>query len=310
MEKLLNDYLTIINSSTLMKFIFNSLDEDISINDSDIFKYYYDFKSINLNKINECLINEYISRDKVDRIISILKYLKNSYDKYNINNLNEFALKILEYWENNKFYSDELIKSIILIEGGNKLVKSDISLLKIYKDMVDNDMIRNPNIVVGTSFERLYTMLPDDTSCYSQNLKIISNPIIDWSIYRNGRNPFEFYCFLYNNSKNEEERKYYHDLIITAIYSSCSLFNNKFICHNGANKSDEMINYYLLVEKNEINNGSYSIDGVRFINEISNLLLTDTLFNHQLELYTEKNNEADSIIKRLELSRERLQHKL
>ena len=69
-----------------------------------------------------------------------------------------------------------------------------------------------------------------------------------------------------------------------------------------------MINYYLLVEKNEINSRSHSINDINFINEIHNLLLTDELFNHQLELYTEKNEEAEQVIKQLKISREKMKH--
>ena len=39
-------------------------------------------------------------------------------------------------------------------------------------------------------------------------------------------------------------------------------------------------------------------------------LLNDELFNHQLELYTEKNDDAEEVIKELKLSRESVQHKV
>ncbi|MBE6160660.1 MAG: hypothetical protein E7158_00360 [Firmicutes bacterium] len=313
MLKLLNNYLVIINSSVEIWLVFSSLDEDVSIKDSDLFEYYSDFKHIDLEHISTHLINACLPSDKIERLINALKILKETYIKYGVNNLDELSSKILNEWNNSKDYSDELIKDILLIEcrsGWDKLPKSNTSLLKIYKDMVDGDMIVNPNIPVGTSSERLYTMLPDDASCYRYNLKVISNPMIDWSIYRNGRNPLEQYCALYNNSKNEEERKYYHDLIITAIFSSCSLFNNKFAWHTKAHKTEEMINYYLLVEKNEINSRHHSLNDISFISEIHELLLNDELFNHQLELYTEKNDDAEEVIKELKLSRESVQHKV
>ena len=100
-------------------------------------------------------------------------------------------------------------------------------------------------------------------------------------------------------------KKYYHDLIITAIFNSCSLFNNKFAWHIPTHKVEEMINYYLLVEKNEINSRTNSINDINFINEIHDLLLTDELFNHQLELYTEKNEDAEEVIKELKLLRKK-----
>lgn len=310
--KLLNDYLTILNSSVEVWLVCRSLDEGISIKDSDLFVYYSNFKSVDLGNILVNLINRGIPRDKVDRLIKVLNFLKETYAKYGVNNLDELSLKILNEWNNSKFYSDELIKDILLIERPdrwNTLPKSNITLLKIYKDIVDGNMITNPNISVGTSSERLYTMLPDDASCYKHNLKVISNPMIDWSIYRNGRNTLEQYCGLYNDSKNEEEKKYYHDLIITAIFNSCSLFNNKFAWHIPTHKVEEMINYYLLVEKNEINSRTNSINDINFINEIHDLLLTDELFNHQLELYTEKNEDAEEVIKELKLLRKNMKYK-
>lgn len=309
---LLREYLSIKSSAIEIQLIINSFDEDIHAEQSSLFEYFYDFKSIYKENISLMLKNAGVPDEKKERIINALSVLKETFDKYDVNNLDDLSLKISKLWKNSKMYSEELIKNTLLIEdiGWSNLPKSNISLLNIYKDIVEYDMILDPNIPIGTSSERLYTMLPADSSCYKYNLKVISNPMIDWSIYRNGCNPLEHYCALYNRSKNDIERKYYHDLIITAILSSCSLFNNKFAWHTPANKTEKMINYYLLVEKNEMNKRKHSINDSSFINEIHELLLTDELFNHQLKLYNEKNEKAEEVIKELKLSRESMQHKV
>ena len=77
--------------------------------------YYSNFKSFDLDNILVNLINRGIPRDKVDRLIKVLNFLKETYAKYGVNNLDELSLKILNEWNNSKFYSDELIKDILLM---------------------------------------------------------------------------------------------------------------------------------------------------------------------------------------------------
>lgn len=72
--KLLNDYLTILNSSVEVWLVCRSLDEGISIKDSDLFVYYSNFKSVDLDNILVNLINRGIPRDKVDRLIKVLNF--------------------------------------------------------------------------------------------------------------------------------------------------------------------------------------------------------------------------------------------
>lgn len=308
MLKLLNNYLNIQNSIFTIRIILNSLDEDVSTKDLSLFEYFYNFNRVNIEELYSNLINNNVPSEKADRIVTALKILKETYDNFNVNNLDELSTIILSCWNYSKIYSDELIRDVLRIERTEQvwknLPKSNISLLEIYKDMVKNNMIANPNISIGSSSERLYTMLPEERSCYDSNLKIISNPTIDWSIYRNGCNPLEHYCYLYNNSKCEVERKYHHDLIITAIASSCSLFNNRFAWHAYSDKTQETINYNLVAITNKLDNKRHAIKDIEFINEIRTLLLTDELFNHQMELYTEKNEDAESAIKELILLRE------
>lgn len=293
--ELLNVYIDILSCMVDMNLIINSLDD--SNIDMKIFDFFNDYRSVDKNKIYS-RINNNISSGKIDRIIKCSDFLSSVYNNYYVSNLDDLATLILTEWNNNKEYSDEIIKNVLRsVDFKIKHFDSPrVSLVKIYKDMVSNDMIKDPNLAIGTSYESLYTKLPSDSSCYEYNLKVISNPMIDWSIYRNGQNPLGHYCLLYNNSKNDSEKKYYHDLIITAISSSCSLFNNKFAWHVYSKKTEETINYYYLTESDK---KIHSIKDIEFIKEIHDLLLTDKLFNHQMELYTEKNNDADLIINKL-----------
>ena len=307
MLELLRIYRTIQKSIFLIRIALNSFDKDVSTDNLSLFDYFYDFNSVNYEELYTTLIDSNVSYEDADRIIDALKILKETYEKYNVNNLDELSTLILSYWDNNKVYSDELIRNVLMVDSAdhsmNNLPKSNVSLLDIYKDMVKNNMIPNPNIPIGNSYERLYVMLPEDSSCYESNLKIISCPTIDWSVYRNGCNPLEHYCFLYNSSQTEEERKYYHDVIITAINNSCSLFNNRFKWHSYSDKTEETINYYLLSSNNQLPDWRHPIKDIEFINEITSLLLTDELFNHQMELYTEKNDDAEAVIKELVMLR-------
>ena len=301
-------YRNIMNSAFSIKVLFlNSLEDDKLI---EKYKFlldcFYNFNLVNFDSLKLSMVNDGIPISKIEEVIGYLNILKEAQYKYNINNIDEISLLILDEWQNNRNYSDQLVRDILVIEFENQrnrnLPHSNIHLFDIYKEMVDCDML-NPNLHIWNGYN-LYTMLPDDISCYQHNLKVIANPTVDWSIYRNGSNPLECFCFDYNNSKSEEERRYYHDLIITAINSSCSLFNNKFAWHIPTHKTEEMINYFLLAEKNAINSGRHSINDIGFSKEINSLLLTDKLFDHQLGLYNEKNKEADEIIKQLKLKRE------
>ena len=298
--ELLNTYLSISNGYLFT--IVNSIDIDKNEAENLVFKYFSDFSSVNTANLYESLVSNNIPHEKANRIVDILKILEDTYMKYNVSNLDELSVKIFNCWNKCKFYSDDLIRTILLILNDKYLPKSSL-IFDIYKDIVNSNMITDPNINVGSSFEKLYTMLPKDKSCYQSNLKVISNPLVDWSTYRNGTNPLEHYCFLYNNSKNLEERKYYHDLILAAIFGSCSLFNNKFKIHSNGERVVETINYYLVAVLDKVDDVRHSIKDPEFISEIRNLLLKDELFNHQMGLYTEKNIDADSVISELVLLR-------
>ena len=312
---LLNKYLDIerVYTNTIL-FIKGSNSDTEALACQFLLEYFYDFKSFNRKIVLEklCNSNNIRSMDRINRLLNNLNELSDIYSKYHINNLDEITLLILDTWNKHREYSDEIVKKVLIVSkdgfflsGLNKFrFRKDVSVLSIYKDMVDMDMIKNPNLSVGTSGEMLYTMLPEDSSCYDSNLKVISDPIIDWSIYRNGCNPLEHFCFKYNNSKSEQEKMYYHDLIITAILGSCSLFNNIFARYSFSKKIEKSINYYLVAGINKDGNIRHNIKDVEFINEIYNLLLTDKFFNHQMELYTEKNSDAEEVIKELKLSRE------
>lgn len=45
--------------------------------------------------------------------------------------------------------------------------------------MVKENMIKDPNICIGTSSEPLFTMLPKKQELLIYNLKIIANPLVD-----------------------------------------------------------------------------------------------------------------------------------
>ena len=287
--ELIDKYLAIGESYSTIGFLFRSLEEKVDPNSLSLYEYFNNFSSVDSEKIALDLKNSNIPYDKANRIVDALNALKEVFAKYKVNSLDELSTLILNCWENHKEYNEELIRKVLLIGD------SSPKLLKIYIDMVNNNMIEDPNMIIGTSSERLYTMLPEDESCYYSNLKVISDSKVDWTFYCNGSNPFGRYCFLYNKSEDEEERQYYHDLIIAAIKGSCSLFNNKFRSHPYSEPTEKPINYSFISAANISEN--HSIKDIDFINELYQLLLTDSLFNHQMNLYTEKNEDADKVVK-------------
>ena len=298
---LIDNYNTITSNFWFINLIVTSLDEDSEVIDDvrkKVFDYFYDFKSINQVEIVHLFSELEIETEKLYRLINYYSIAVDLYNKYQINSLNELCLTILEKWEENKGYDDSIIKNILLIETSKRKTfpTSEYSLLKIYRDMVSNDMIKNPNLVIGSSSEMLYTLLPNDSSCYEYNLKILSMPNIKWNIMRNGMNPLKDICTDYEKSSTIEEKKYYHDAIISAIKGSCSLFNNVFYWHQNNEGKFYALNYDILTDMNG-----------NFLDEIHELLLTDEVFNHQLELYTEKNDEADRIIEKLQEIRNKRQ---
>ena len=295
--ELIDKYLAIGESYFTIGFLFRSLEEEVDPNSLSLYEYFNNFSSVDSEKIALDLKNSNIPYDKANRIVDALNVLKEVFTKYKVNSLDELSTFILNCWENHKKYNEELIRKVLLIGD------SSPKLLKIYIDMVNNNMIEDPNMIIGTSSERLYTMLPEDESCYYSNLKVISDSKVDWTFYCNGSNPFGRYCFLYNKSKSEKERQYYHDLIIAAIKGSCSLFNNKFRLHPYSEPTEKPINYGFISAANISEN--HSIKDIDFINELYQLLLTDSLFEHQMNLYTEKNEDADKVVKVLKELREK-----
>lgn len=295
--KLIDNYNTMTGNFWLINSIANSLDEDEDIIDDikqKLFSYFYNFKSINYVEIVNFFSDMKIEKEKLYRLLNYYSIIVDLYNEYQINSINELSLVILDKWEENKVYDDSIIKNVLLIETSKREIfpTSKYSLLKIYKDMVSNNMIKNPNLLIGSSNEMLYTLLPNDSSCYEYNLKILSMPNIKWNIMRNGMNPLKDICTDYEKSSTIEEKKYYHDAIISAIKGSCSLFNNVFYWHQNNNGEFNALNYDILNNMNQSQSN--------FLDEIHELLLTDEVFNHQLELYTEKNDEADRIIEELQ----------
>ena len=301
--ELINDYYLLIGALEISNFDYNSLDTDIS-KEEGLFNYFYDFKSYDNNKYMLFLKQNGINEKRLKEIVNTLSIITDIYNKYHVNSIDELEKLIVNVWNANKFYSDTLIKNVLVIESVkkrfSKMVKFNESLLPIYKDMVTLGMITNPNLPVGSSDERIYVKLPEDSSCYEYNLKVLGDFSIDWSIYRNGCNPLGHYCFCYENSKTEEEKKYYHDVILTALASSCSLFNDVFI--KNSFKDKDIINYFLVCETDTYE-PQCKLKDIAFSDEIKKFILTDKIFEHQLKLYKDINPVASEVIKRLTLLR-------
>ena len=300
---LLEQYISIDQKIWFINSFSSSLDEkDVDEVRKKLFSYFNNFKHYNFMDVVHMLLEKGTDQKKAYEISMYFDVLIELNEKYQINSITDLTKLILEKWNENKVYDDRIIANVILIDGFNskyhKFPKSEVSILPIYKDIVNNNLI-NPNLIVGSSSEMLYTMLPEDSSCYEYNLKVLSNPNIRWNVLRNASNPFGDLCHSYTLSKTDEEKKYYHDAIITVIKGSCSLFNNK----SYTNYSDECIrtqlNYNLMAGISTPGDMFLHLKDNDFINELKELLLTDEVFYHQLELYTEKNKEADKIIEEL-----------
>ena len=163
------NYLLILSNGTLedsenIQFIM----EKVLIND--------DFKNINLEKIFKHLYNSIDDDNLNHKIINYLKNLKIFAEKYNVDSFKETENKILNLWNQQHIYDESLLKYIIRIDSDN--------LYKIYIDMVKENMIKDPNICIGTSSEPLFTMLPKKQELLIYNLKVIANPLVDWTILK------------------------------------------------------------------------------------------------------------------------------
>ena len=171
--------------------------------------------------------------------------------------------------------------------------------------MVRENLIKDPNIRIGTSSEPLFTILPKKEELLIYNLSVIANPLVDWTILRNGVIALESFIYEYETSESEMLKKYYHDIIMIAIKGNMCVFNNRY-CKNPKNGYFESkTGLYLLSLFNDKNiqclHSRLSDDN--FIKEIKEYLVSDDGYNHQLELYKEHNYQGDSDLNQIKLLR-------
>lgn len=253
--------------------------------------------SDNFKHIDKTLkyLDNSVDKDLNHKIINYLNNLIMFAEKYNVNSFEEIEDKILILWEHGHIYDEILLKYVIRIDSDN--------LYKIFIDMVKENLIKDPNVHVGTSFEPLFTMLPKKKKLLIYNLAIIASPLVDWTILKNGTIPLEHFIYEYETSKDEILKKYFHDIIMSALKGNMCVFNNRYIKKTGCSYYERVTGLYLLsLYEVEDVNGLYnrlSDDG--FIKEINEYLLSDEGYNHQLKLYKEHNLQGDRGLNQIKL---------
>ena len=200
------------------------------------------------------------------------------------------------------YYNESLLKCIIRI-GSDKLYK-------IYIDMVRENLIKDPNIRIGTSNEPLFTMLPKKEELLIYNLMVIANPLVDWTILKNGTIALEFFISRYETSENEMLKKYYHDIIMTAIKGKMCVFNNRYFKISRYSYLEDVTGLYWLslYEDENIRDFHKRLSDDNFIKEINEYLISDDGYNHQLELYKEHNLQGDNCLNQIKLLRKNKQY--
>lgn len=253
------------------------------------------FKYIEKEKILKRLSNLIDNNNLNYKIINYLDNLITFAQKYNINSFEEIENKILKLWNKEHIYDESLLKYIIRIDSDN--------LYKIYIDMVKENLIKDPNIRIGTSSEPLFIMLPKKEELLIYNLKVISNPLVDWTILNNGAIALEHFISESSSSENEILKKYYHDIIMNAIKENMCVFNNKYFKFSRYSCFERVTGLYLLSLYEE-ENIQYLCERLRddkFIKEIKEYLIRNDGYNHQLELYKEHNLQGDNGLNQIKL---------
>ena len=275
----------ILEDSENIKFV----KEKILINDK--------FKHVDIENILKYLHNSIDDNDLNRKIINYLRNLMTFAKKYNIDSFKEIEDKILELWNQEHIYDESLLKYIIRID-------SDI-LYKIYIDMIRENLIKDPNICIGTSYEPLFTILPEKKELLIYNLMVIANPIVDWTILRNGTIALEFFIYKYETNEDKSLKKYYQDIIMIAIKGNMCVFNNRYFKNSRHSCFENVTGLYLLSLYNDENiRGLHSrLSDDNLIKEIREYLISNDGFNHQLELYKEYNFQGDSGLNQLKLLR-------
>ena len=257
------------------------------------------FISDNFKHINKTLnyLDNSVDKDLNHKIINYLNNLIMFAKKYNVNSFEEIEDRILTLWEHEHIYDETLLKYVIRIESDN--------LYKIYIDMVRENLIKDPNVHIGTSSEPLFTMLPKKKRLLIYNLKIIASPLVNWTILKNGTIPLEYFICEYETSKDEILKKYFHDIIMSALKGNMCVFNNRYIKKTGCSYYERVTGLYLLslyeIEDVKGLHNRLSDDG--FIKEINEYLLSDEGYNHQLKLYKEHNIQGDKSLNQIRLVR-------
>ena len=255
------------------------------------------FKHIDIEKILKYLHNSIDDNDLNHKIISYLKNLIIFAEKYNIDSFEEIENKILKLWNQEHIYDESLLKNIIRIDSDN--------LYKIYIDMVRENLIKDPNIRIGTSSEPLFTMLSKKEELLIYNLKVIANPLVDWTILKNGTIALEYFIYEYEASENEMLKNYYHDIIMIAIKGNMCVFNNRYFKKSRYSYFESITGLYLLslYEDENIQYFHKRLNDDNFIKEIKKYLISNDGYNHQLELYKEHNLQGDSGLNQIKLLR-------
>lgn len=255
------------------------------------------FKHIDIEKILKYLHNSITNNDLSHKIINYLKNLMLFAEKYNIDSFEEIENKILKLWNQEHIYDESLLKYIIRIDSDN--------LYKIYIDMVRENLIKEPNVCIGTSSEPLFTMLPKREELLIYNLKVIANQLVDWTILKNGTIALEHFIYEYETSENEILKNYYHDIIMTAIKGNMCVFNNRYFKNLRYSYFESVTGLYLLslYEDENIQDSHTRLSNDNFIKEIKEYLISNDGYNHQLELYKEHNLQGDSSLNQIKLLR-------
>ncbi len=163
----------------------------------------------------------YKNLEQKDKIEECKNRIQSTYNKYNIKNINELVLIIEGYVKNIEIIKDEelirLLLYVILDSKKRKVLEYNDEIFKnIYKYIIENGLF-DPNWIIGTSSEPLFTMLPNSSDLYSVNMLVFNNESIDWNILNNGTDSFISFVYSYLNSSSYIEKSYYLEIIKSAI---------------------------------------------------------------------------------------------
>ncbi len=286
------------------------------IDGSDILLgYFKDFSKLSINDCQAVLENSLPLEDSQIRANWIHKFeqMHTFYLKFGIKSIDEIIDKIIELWKVFPTNNTRFIANVIYSFHGYAQSKENldkfmsISLKSIYVDMYYKNMLK-PNLIIGSSDEPLYAILPVDPDLFEINLCIISNPTIDWSIYSNGMSVLDRFCYAYERSVqegNQQLKKYYHDAIMCAIKSSCNLFQDSFSSPSEGIKPDHDPLYFRLMGTSR--QYCHKLDAA-FKKEIIEYLLSDEGFIKQTSTYSFNNSRSNKVIEALRKSRSKRQN--